>query len=99
MPFTFKLSKRLAILWRRRAHSMLLVLPLLPIKIDSLHLWLSAIFVAAWRTVRIECFCLECGDRRRSRLLGGARRRLCDQYACREFLSHERVCCFASLSS
>jgi len=64
---------------------MLLFLPPLPIKIDSLSLWLSAIFVAAWRTVRIEWFRLECGDRRRSRLLGGARRRLCDQYACWEF--------------
>jgi hypothetical protein len=92
MPFTFKLSQRLARMWDRAPLLAAFLLPQLPQQLaNSRHLFVGiclAAFVALRPGLAFTWLCLESGDRRHCRhivLAGG--RRLRDQHLCREFFA------------
>src|SRR5437870_6357284 len=90
MPFTFKLSQRLARMWDGAPLLAAFLLPQLPQQLLDSHHLLAGIGLATVVALRpglaFTWLCLESGDRRHCRhivLPGG--RRLCDRHLCREF--------------
>ncbi len=86
MPFTFKLSQRLARMW---PSLLAFLLPQLPQFLDSHHLLEGtclALLVALRRAVAIKALCLESGDCRRRRHIALPNgRRMRDRHPCRDF--------------
>ena len=87
MPFTFKLSQRLARMWERAPVLTAFVLPQLhPHLVDFRHLVAGtclAIFVALCRRMAFKCLSLESGERRHCRHVTLPRgRRMRDRHPC-----------------
>src|SRR6266480_7825137 len=94
MPFTFKLSKRLAIAWTRRPPFVLIVAAFLP------HLPVAGrlSLIALSHAVSLKPFWSDIGNRRRCQLPTEMRRRLGDQHPCWEFFITRMVLRLAILA-
>jgi len=94
MPFTFKLSKRLAIAWTRRPAFVLIVAAFLP----HLPVAVRLTLIALSHAVSLKPFWSDIGDRRRCQLPTAIPRRMGDQHPSWEFFVARAVLRFAILA-